>query len=450
VIGLAERVAQTVERYQMFTSRPRVGVAVSGGADSVCLLHILHELAPRWDLRLSVLHLNHKLRGEDSQLDAEFVACLAAKLGLPAVVREADVGAAPGNLEQAGREARLRFFHELIGATIDRVATGHTKSDQAETVLFRFLRGAGTGGLSGILPVTAEGVVRPLLEVERSETEEYLTSQGIPWREDGTNESRRFARNRIRHELLPQLEREWNPRIVDVLAHTADWARAEEEWWAAEVDRLGVTATVEGAWIRSLPVALARRLIRRVIQEVKGNLRGIDFEHVESILRLAARSSGHGRVRVPGVEVRRSFDWLCFAIPRAEIPYAERVNPPVILQPTGTSLRLSLEIIDTEERPNEAESLYNEAMGCLDWGRLSGSLELRNWRPGDRYQPVGSTVEIKIKTLFQKFRIPSWDRSGWKILTDGNSIIWARRFGPASRVAATAGTKVILAIGEID
>src|SRR5436305_6953667 len=229
--SLLQRVLATVERYGMFSAGQRVGVAVSGGADSVCLLYILRELAAQWNLCLTVLHLDHQLRGDESTADARFVRELADRLGLPIVSRCATLPLS-GNLEQAGRRARLAFFSEIIqSGACDRVALGHTRSDQAETVLFRLLRGSGTAGLAGIRPVTSGGIVRPLLDVNRAEVETYLRDRGIGWREDSTNASRRFARNRIRHELLPQLCRDWNPEIAESLARTADWALAEESYW---------------------------------------------------------------------------------------------------------------------------------------------------------------------------------------------------------------------------
>src|SRR5579864_954304 len=224
----------------MFQTGQRVGVAVSGGADSVCLLHVLVELGPRWNLRLSVLHLNHQLRGEESREDARFVAELAARLGLPFYLGEADVGRiarkSGDNLEQAARNERSRFFLDYLrSGAADRIALGHTRSDQAETVLFRFLRGSGSAGLAGIRPVTTDGFVRPLLNVDRANIEQYLRERNITWREDSTNLSLDFARNRIRRELLPMLEREWNPAIAETLAHTAEWAREEEAYWEAEI-----------------------------------------------------------------------------------------------------------------------------------------------------------------------------------------------------------------------
>ena len=323
---MLDRIAQTIARYRMFEPGQQVGVAVSGGADSVCLLHVLLELAPRWDLRLSVLHLDHGLRGEESRQDAEFVRGLADRLGLPLSLRETAVAQSPDNLEQAAREARLAFFRETIASgAVERVATGHTRSDQAETVLFRFLRGSGTAGLAGIRPVTSEGIVRPLIEVERSEVRQFLLDRGIAWREDSTNSSLQFARNRIRHELLPQIAREWNPAIGETLANTADWALAEEAWWDAEIDRLAAqhfttaddAILLRASVLAALPLAVARRLVRRAMELVKGDLRGIDFGHIAAVMDLARSTEGHGRLQAPGLDIFRSFEWLRFGRPGA-------------------------------------------------------------------------------------------------------------------------------------
>ncbi|HUP04734.1 MAG TPA: tRNA lysidine(34) synthetase, partial [Bryobacteraceae bacterium] len=207
---MLRRVVEFITRYNMIKPGSRVGIAVSGGADSVCLLHLLYTLAPEWNLALTVLHLNHKLRGVESEEDEQFVRSLAESLSLPAIVeswqwggpegmpaqasgphpllRGPDSGLQQANLEAAAREARLAFFARAAASTaLDCVALGHTRSDQAETVLFRLLRGAGTAGLSGIRPVTPAGIVRPLLAVTRGEVESYLRDRGIAWREDSSN-----------------------------------------------------------------------------------------------------------------------------------------------------------------------------------------------------------------------------------------------------------------------
>jgi tRNA(Ile)-lysidine synthase len=445
----------------MVAPAQRVGVAVSGGADSVCLLHILLELAPRWNWRLTVLHLDHQLRGAESRADAAFVGELAARLGLPIVTRCASL-AADGNLEEEARRARLVFFQEAIGSgTVERIALGHTRSDQAETVLFRLLRGSGSAGLAGIRPVTSDGVVRPLLDVDRAEVEDYLRAKSIEWREDSTNSSRRFARNRLRHDLLPQLAREWNPEIGAILARTADWALAEESYWESEISRLETGAMVQQggavllrvAALGQLPLAAARRLVRRAMEKAKGDLRGIDFQHVDDVLLLAGRTAATGLVQAHGLEIRRSFDWLRFVkFGKDRDTKGFRVPAPVPaslpVPPAGRAI--CLELIEKSEILPSFDCVYNGEMGCVDWDRLSGSLELRNWMPGDRYQPVGSASVKKIKTLFQVARIPLWERRHWPVLVDGASIVWTRQFGAAIGLAAGPGTRTVLLVRETE
>jgi tRNA(Ile)-lysidine synthase len=461
VNGLLHHVTRTIERYRMFGAGAQVGVAVSGGADSVCLLHVLAELAAGWGLQLKVLHVNHQLRGSESQADAEFVEKMACRLGLPLILREVNVAAAVDNLEQAARVARMSVFREAIeSGAVDVIAVGHTRSDQAETVLFRFLRGSGTAGLSGIRPVIAPGIVRPLIEVERSDVEQFLRERGIAWREDSSNASPAFARNRIRHQLLPQLAREWNPEIGDTLAHVAEWAQGEEAYWKTEVERLAAEHLEEreGAVIlradvlRDMPVAVARRLVRYALERVKGDLRGIDFRHIESVLHLAELRQRAGGCQAPEVSIRRSFEWIRFQSGRHDLrrpDYRISVLAPQVVRIPGTSTAISLELIEKAETSGLLQCVYNGEMGCLDWGRLSGSLELRNWQAGDQYQPVGSTAPEKIKLLFHQARIPLWDRKLWPVLTSGASIVWALRFGPAAEVAAAGESRTILRIREL-
>jgi tRNA(Ile)-lysidine synthase len=460
-----EQVVDTIERFGMFQTGQRVGVAVSGGADSVCLLHVLFELAPRWNLHLHVLHLDHQLRGEESSQDARFAEELARKLGLPFSLGRVDVAALARergeNLEQVARNERRRFFLEFLQSRgAHRIALGHTRSDQAETVLFRFLRGSGTAGLAGIRPVTEDGFVRPLLGIDRAAIEQFLRERNIVWREDSSNTSLDFARNRIRRELLPMLARGWNPAIAETLAHTADWALEEERYWEQEIDRLAAehftvkppAVFLRGDTLGRLPPAAARRLVRRAIEMVKGDLRGIDFSHVSAVLELAAQKEGDGRLQAPEVDVYRSFEWLRLAPPgmdrlenrnfRLPAPVPGEVSLP------GGSSAVLMELIENKKATKTADSRYNKSMDWLDWDRISGALEVRNWRPGDQYRPVGHAGEEKLKFLFQQARIPLWERRSWPVITHGDEIIWSRLFGPAANLLASPESRMLLRIQE--
>lgn len=441
----------------MFAAGQKVGVAVSGGADSVALLAALRELAPRFDLHLRVLHLDHGLRGEESRGDAEFVRELAASWGLPAVMETARIPA-DGNLEESARKARLAFFRQRIAGGLDRIATGHTRSDQAETVLFRFLRGSGSAGFAAIRPVTANGLVRPLIEVERGEVRGWLRDHGIAWREDSSNRDPAFARNRIRHQLLPKLSADWNPALEATLARTADWALAEEAYWQEEIGRLAQglftrrpgTVVVRADQLSILPLAIARRLVRRAVEEVKGDLRGVDFDHIQAVVDLARGSQGRGRVETRSVEVIRSLDWLRFAPSHLARPaWSLTLSPPAPAVYSGANFSISLELAENRGTFGPDVSVYNERMDCLDWRAVSGPLELRSWLPGDRYHPARCSGEERLKTLFERDRIPVWERWEWPVLTAGSAILWARRFGPSSAAAASAASKMVLQIREI-
>jgi tRNA(Ile)-lysidine synthase len=416
----------------------RVIVAVSGGADSVCLLHVLKELFP--DSVSGVAHFNHKWRAEASDEDEHFVA----QMTHPLPFFRAEGASARGNKEQNARQDRLAFFKSLNSI----VALGHTRDDQAETVLFRFLRGSGLAGLSGIAP-TSSGIIRPLLEVTRVEVEQFLRARNIPWREDSSNADPSFARNRIRHDLLPQLARDWNPKITDALANLADLAHEEESYWNTEIDRLVgqplvAAAASQAAELRvdaltQLPRAAARRLIRRAISLAKGNLRQIDFHHVEAVLNLRRR------VHLPGLTVTRSFDWIRFAASDPAPPAPLPITPPgKFPSPDGqTQICVDFAHIDAAAGvANACDTLKLEA--C----QICSPLELRGWRPGDHYRPQGQSRDQKIQEMFQKARVPSWRRASWPILTCGDKILWARQFGVAEDLSA-GGHDTVLRIREV-
>jgi tRNA(Ile)-lysidine synthase len=443
----------------MLSPGQRVGVAVSGGADSVFLLHVLRELG----FQLSVIHIEHGIRGAASLADAEFVRQLATSFELPFHLRRADVPSIDGNLEEAARHVRHAFYSELIASgAVDRVATGHTRSDQAETVLYRILRGSGITGLSGILPVTAEGLVRPLLELDRAEIEAWLRERGIAWREDETNRDRTYARNRLRHEILPMLRGGFNPQLDSALSNLATLARDEESYWASELppgQKLtanGQPLVLEVSQLATAPPALARRLIRRAVAAIQGG--AVDYNHVERILDMAQLPNGHDRFQAPGIDICRSFDWIRIA--RANTlgnhpDFSFLLEVPGSVELPGPGPRITLQVLEKEAVGLWPTPVHAKVVNELDWqrfrkGRDAPSLELRNWRPGDQYQPVGQSKPSKIKFFFQESRIPLWDRGNWPIITYNETVVWARRFGAAAEFAAGPQTRSVLHVSETE
>ena len=441
-----DKITESISRYNMIPSGCRLGVAVSGGADSTFLLHALWQLGHR---PLIVLHINHHLRGAESDADEARVRQMAQSLGLEFLSFDWHYKQQE-NLEQAAREGRKGWFTSLIkDNVIDRVATGHTKSDQAETVLFRLLRGTGPRGLAGVLAKTREGLVRPLIEVERDEVEQWLGDRGIDWREDATNRDTALVRNRIRHQLLPELKKEWNPSIVEVLAQLAELSADEETYWQQQMDRLmatvwkrtGTAFVAHVDQVKRLPRPVQRRLVRAMIEQAKGGLHQIDFNHIESILLLLNGPDGSGRVQIPGLDIFRSFDWVRFAEPGHDTlenrNYEYDLPIPGMLELPGGDATITTKLVD-------GDYVYTKGSVDIDLKQVDGRLVVRNWMPGDRYHPEGSSEESKIKTLFQDFRIPLWERRHWPIICVGDQILWADQFGVAKEFVARPDSVKVL------
>jgi tRNA(Ile)-lysidine synthase len=442
-VTLIERVARALER---LSAPDHIAVAVSGGADSVFLLHAVHAAGKA----AAVLHVNHGLRGAESDADEAFVRRIAVEMGILCHVWQGIPEA--GNLEQEARRVRHEIFAKVVADGLcEAVATGHSLDDQAETVLARLLRGAGSAGLSGIRPCTAAGLIRPLLGLRRAEIREWLTEQGIVWRDDSSNLDPGFLRNRIRLELLRRLE-EINPSLTSVLSGMADWARGEEDYWLSQIASLeakylsgeGPVVLFRTTDVASLPVAVERRLIRRALERVKGDLRSIDFHHVEGVRALLRLPEGSGRIQVPGVDVFRSFDWMRLAPPGfdSSLPrdFETEVAVPGVTHLPERSLTIEMELVT-------GANVYNEQMDVVKWAGCatigSAPLILRNWRPGDSYTPVGSSGPEKLKTLFQRHRIPLWERRSWPLITQNSSIVWTRLFGTAAGFSAGEGGRVV-------
>lgn len=447
-----ELVVRTLHRYNMLRFGRRLGVAVSGGADSVCMLHLLAELAPELGLALTVLHVNHGLRGAESEGDQRFVENLAATLGMRCTLARLDEAALRrGNLEQSARRERLRLFSEWRSSlALDAVAVGHTRSDQAETVLMRLVRGTALPGLAGIQAVTADRRIRPLIETGRQEVRDWLERRGLGWREDSSNGFDRLLRNRVRQTVLPVLRLE-NPRIEEALSRLARIAQQEEEAWQGIVEPImarvsrpdGDALILDSAELARMGQALARRVLRQAVERVRGGLEGLDQVHFEALERLI-RDRDAGAVSLPGVRAERCFSEIRIAAPPAETKGLDlELGGPGVYGKGWLSTEVELRRVQsTGEEGFQAfshGSRYNGGRHFLD-GDLAGfPLRLRAWKPGDRYQPHGARREYLLHELFQRRRIPRWERDTWPVIVSGQRIAWARRFGVADWAAAAPG-----------
>ncbi len=470
---MIEKVHKYIVTQRLVQPGDRAAVAVSGGADSVALLRALLELRSELGVVLSVAHFNHRIRGAEADADEQFTKNLAEQHGLEFHSGTADVPKYAQehkiSMETAARELRHHWFASLVREDkTSKIATAHTLDDQAETVLMRVVRGAGTRGLAGISPWQREKcLIRPLLSVTRREIESYLAELHQTWREDSSNRDLVHARNRIRHELLPLLERNYNPNIRRTLADLSAVACSEEDYWNAEVKTLFsrlvregqpsrsgrsnqtecAVLAVEVAAFQALPLAAQRRLLRAM-----GESFGVafEFEHVRQLLELCSWSSTSKTTRkvleLPcGLVASRSIRELRFSRDRAPLPsaysYPLQVPGEVLVPELGTMVKAQV------VRPERDGSGYNAAL-LLDRTRLAPELTVRNWRAGDKFFPAHTKSPKKVKELLQAGRlgreISPAERTSWPVVESAGEIIWMRGFSAPAGFATRAGQAVLI------
>jgi tRNA(Ile)-lysidine synthase len=547
---LAERVLEHVQRQELLRAGERVGVAVSGGIDSVALLRILIELHAELGIVLSVVHFNHKLRGAESDADQEFVAALAREFGLEFHAASGDTAQLAAEehsgVEAAARELRYGFFRELLGEdddddneiesdtqglkpefvedhhgtakavlfqsdkpALNKIATGHTLDDQAETVLMRLIRGTGMRGLGGIYPRVAieddDGescgeIVRPLLSIRRRELEQYLKDIGQPWREDSSNADSKFTRNRVRKLVLPLLEREFNPAVVETFAELAEIARDEEDYWENEVsgwlgtvvqwsqpewtrgisgfdgsqalvqiqpqqpelqntellERLDepgpavMNASLSRPWLLTEPRAVQRRVLKAI-----GEQAGIplEFKHIEGILRFAAGDGPTGKeLSLPlGWKVLREPEAMVFLTPdlrqQERVPdyaYLMAVPGRIVVPELGVVMEaVNVTLNNPNVNPKSRDAEYNPQQ-LLRADLLRKPLTVRNWRAGDRFWPAHTKSPKKIKELLQERHVAQPERRLWPVAVSGDEIIWMRGFPVPALFRVAPGQEAVL------
>jgi tRNA(Ile)-lysidine synthase len=522
---LAERVLGHIQREELLRPGDRVGLAVSGGIDSVALLRLLIELRHELGIVLSVVHFNHKLRGSESEADQEFVAKLARDHGLEFYSGSGDVAQQAAEersgVEAAARELRYGFFRKLLGSDEDsdadaaaspqsngysaillnKIATGHTLDDQAETVLMRLIRGTGLRGLGGIYPrIVVEHedgdghgeIVRPLLGVRRNELEQYVKDLKQAWREDSTNADSKFMRNRVRKLVLPLLEREFNPAVTENFAELAEIARDEEDYWENEIS--GWLGTVvqwsQPEWTRGLPgfdasqslvqiqpsnpellerleqpgpaimnASLSRpwlltepRAVQRRVLKAIGEHAGIplEFKHIEEMLRFAAEDGQSGKeLSLPlGWKLVREPEAMVFLTPdlrrQERIPdYEYELPVPGCAMLPELAAAIEALLVTPEITPASQPAEYNPQQ-LLRADLLPKQLTVRNWRPGDRFFPAHTKAPKKVKELLRDRHLAQHERRLWPVIASGDEIVWMRGFPVPAKLHAKVGEAAVL------
>ncbi|OPZ75580.1 MAG: tRNA(Ile)-lysidine synthase [Firmicutes bacterium ADurb.Bin456] len=454
---LLPRVSDFIVRHRMVEQGVKVLAAVSGGPDSVAMLHILNLLKDDLGISLHVAHLNHRFRGAESDEDARFVTGLAGRYQLPCTVEALDVTAYQKrkNLSKqvAAREVRYRFLLDtaaLAGAR--RIALAHQADDQAETILINFLRGAGVPGLKGIVPVRENLYIRPLLTVRRFEIERYCREQDLPFRQDSSNLEQIYLRNRIRQDLVPVLEKGYNPALVPALLRLGEICREED----AFLEDASVKAYQESLLEESTekvvlglerlgrhPAALRRRILRLAWQSLARSSRNLAYSHTETLMDLVGESPAGSRAVLPGnIAARRTYETLEIILGqgRPKIPYY--IYPLNI--PGATFIPEIGRTVHAVIKPRVAAGdprLLPREEALLDLDRLPSRIFVRRRREGDIFHPFGHVAGGKLKDFLIKQKIPQEERDKIPLVSTPGEIIWAGgvRTGEGFKIKDTTG-----------
>jgi tRNA(Ile)-lysidine synthase len=463
---LPKRVLRFIEEHELFRVSEPLIVGLSGGPDSVCLLHILASLKRTLGIKLHIAHLNHLLRGAESDADAEYVAGIARDLGIPATIERRDVKAYQRehrlSLEEAAREVRYAFFSNVAASlSTGTVAVGHTADDQIETILMHLVRGTGIAGLRGMQPLstlslpdgTQLRVARPLLDVRREETEAFCAAQGLSPRSDSSNYWPNQLRNRVRSQLIPLL-REYNPDVEEALLRTARAADADLAHIDEEVSRLwGHVAreqpdgiAIDRSVFSSLHPALKRHLIRSALQRLLGDLQDVESVHIESLLEAIAKPAGkrlslprslafygdyeHGLLTAKG-------DVTC---PFHALAGEYRLNVPGETEFCGWRVRST--ILNHRPIENDEEKLK----ACLDLDIAGEGLTVRGRRRGERFQPLGMESPKKLQDFMVDAKIPRHWRDRVPLVCSPQQILWVVGWRIDHRARVTSSTKRVLCL----
>ena len=460
-----QKIRNTILEHRLTEKGCGVVVGVSGGPDSVCLLHVLHSLSEDLDIKLTAVHVNHMLRGEEALADELYTAELCEKLGISMFTVKANVRAIAEksgmSVEEAGREVRYREFRrraEAVGAS--RIAVAHNRNDQAETVMMHIIRGTGTTGLSG-MEYRRGNVIRPLLGTSRNEIERYCVEAGLHFRTDSTNLKCEFSRNRIRLELFPYIEEKFGADIVESLCRLSDHAAQDDgflrrcaatayEKCRTQKETGRVCLNLEQ--LGTLDPAILARVFRQAVTDAAGSCSGVGDVHYTALAELAKKGNTGMRAELPGgLKAEVSYGIIkiytghtTYAGRAETISFGKNIAVPGTTEIPELGASVKSFVYNAGEVDKSIRMGYNSFVQIFDYDGLSGGIHIRNRREGDIFKPVGSTGTKKLKKYFIDKKIPREMRGRIPLVCIGGEVIWIIGHKISDKFKVTENTKSIL------
>lgn len=449
---MREKVISTIEKYSMIEKGEGIVVGLSGGPDSTCLIHILSSIRELYDIKIYAVHLNHMIRDEEAIRDEKYSEELAHKLNIPFYSKRVSVEDYARDkkisTEEAGRILRYDFFEDITRKTgAKKIALAHNMNDQAETILMHFIRGSGLSGISGIKPVRDGKYIRPIIDCSRMEIEKYCCVNNLNPVIDSTNKEKIYTRNRVRLELIPYIQKYFNPNIIESLCKASDIIKDEDEYINSrtfiELDRIRIGDGIDSNGFNLLHISLRRRMIRALIEGIKGNLDGIESKHINDCIEFIEKKHTGKSINLPmGIECIIQYD--VFKIrKREEIDDFEyNLKIPGSTHINECNCIVNIKIVDK----NDLYFMDSEFIKYFDYDKIKNEITARNRRDGDFIYPKGMKGKKKIKDIFIDKKIPREVRERTLLIAQESEVVWIFGLRDSRKYKVDENTKHVMEI----
>ncbi|OPJ54817.1 tRNA lysidine(34) synthetase TilS [Alkalithermobacter paradoxus] len=458
---LLEKVKQTITKHKLIDYNDTIVLGISGGPDSVCLLHVLNELKEEYSLKIYAAHLNHKIRGIEAQKDAIYCADLCDDMKIPCFIRAIDVPKYCQenglSIEEGARILRYNMFFEIkekVNAT--KIAVAHNLDDQAETVVMRIMRGTGLDGLKGIEYKRDNTIIRPLLDIKREEIEKYCYDNNLNPRIDYTNLEDIYTRNKIRLKLIPYMEENFNPNLKESVCRMANLLRDDSDFIDNEANKAfdnlcekesERTIKINTQTFSHIHNAIKNRIIRKCISFVIGDLKGIEQKHIEDVMALIHTEKNDLKINLPkGLILYKKNSSIIFTdeeIKSESINYTYKIPKSGYIKIKELNTLVETKILNKEDINLCSDDKYTK---YFDLDKISGELEIRNRRNGDKIKALGLGGTKKLKDIFIDFKVSKEERDKVPILCDQKGIMWVVGYRMSEDYKIDTNTKKVLRI----